>query len=398
MVHVMDGSWAPWPAFDDEQVEAAARVLRSGRVNYWTGTEGREFEREFAEYTGVRHAVFVANGTVGLEAALEALALPAGSQVVTTPRTFIATSSAIVRQGLVPVFADVDPDSGCITAATIQAALTPATSAVVVVHLGGWPADVPEIRALCDERGLRLVEDCAQAHGAMVGDRHVGTYGDISVWSFCQDKIITTGGEGGMIGTDDDELWRRAWAIKDHGKSWEAVYERAHPPGFRWLHEGFGTNYRGTEVQAAIGRIQYRRLDEWRRQRTANADALRTSLQALPALRVPVPRPGLTHAYYRLYADLDPAALSAGWTRDRVLDELGAVLSLPVLSGSCPEIYREEAFRASGLAPAAPLPVAHALSHTSLAFLVHPGLSPADMSAVGSAVTSIVGRATTESP
>ena len=243
---------APWPHYEQDEIDAVAEVLRSGKVNYWTGTQGREFEREFAESTGIKHAVFVANGTLALELALRALDLPPGSEVITTPHTFIATASAIVAVGLRPVFADIDPDSGNITPETIAAAITPRTSAVIVVHLGGWPARMPEIQELCRSHGLRLIEDCAQAHGAMIGDRHVGTFSDIAAWSFCQDKIITTGGEGGMVGTDDEALWRRMWSYKDHGKSWEAVYERDHPPGFRWLHDDFGSNWRATEMQAAM--------------------------------------------------------------------------------------------------------------------------------------------------
>lgn len=389
MVHVVDGPWPAWPAFDDEQVDAAARVLRSGRVNYWTGDEGRAFEREFADYTGIRHAVFVANGTVGLEAALEALDLPPGSDVVTTPRTFIATSSAIIRAGHRPVFADVDRDSGAITAETIEAALTPAARAVAVVHLGGWPADMPAIRDLCDRRGLRLIEDCSQAHGAMIDGQHVGTFADIAVWSFCQDKIITTGGEGGMVATDDPALWHRVWSLKDHGKSWAAVYEREHPPGFRWLHESIGTNFRGTEVQAALGRIQYRRLDEWRAERTANAERLAGRLRALPGLRVPTVPDRLVHAYYRLYAYLEPSALGPGWTRDRLIGSLA--LPAPVLSGSCSEIYREVAL--AGDAPAQPLTVAHELGETALAFLVHPGLGAAHMDATADALGSALAQA-----
>lgn len=389
MVHVVDGPWPAWPAFDDEQVDAAARVLRSGRVNYWTGDEGRAFEREFADYTGIRHAVFVANGTVGLEAALEALDLPPGSDVVTTPRTFIATSSAIIRAGHRPVFADVDRDSGAITAETIEAALTPDTRAVSVVHLGGWPADMPAIRDLCDRHGLRLIEDCSQAHGAMVDGQHVGTFADIAVWSFCQDKIITTGGEGGMVATDDPALWHRVWSLKDHGKSWEAVYEREHPPGFRWLHESIGTNFRGTEVQAALGRIQYRRLDEWRAERTANAERLAARLRALSGLRVPTVPDRLVHAYYRLYAYLEPAALGAGWTRDRLIGSLA--LPAPVLSGSCSEIYREVALADD--APAQPLPVARELGETALAFLVHPGLGAQHMDATADALGSALAQA-----
>lgn len=388
----VDG-YAPWPVFDDEQIAAVADVLRSGKVSYWTGEHGRAFEREFAVYTGIAHAVFVANGTLGLEAAIEALDLPAGSDVITTPRTFIASSSAIIRRGHRPVFADVDLDSGNITASTILEAMTARTRAVLVVHLGGWPADMHAIRALCDERGLRLIEDCSQAHGAMIGERHVGTFGDVCVWSFCQDKIISTGGEGGMVATDDVELARRVWSIKDHGKSWDAVYRRTHPPGFRWLHESFGSNYRGTEVQAVIGRIQYRRLDAWRVERTVNAGVLADLLADTPGVRVPVPDPASTHAYYRLYAYLDLDALNAGWTRDRVLAEAGIDRKVPVLSGSCSEIYREVAFAASDSVPAHRLPNAQLLGDNALAFLVHPGMTADELTSAATSVSRTVKQA-----
>jgi dTDP-4-amino-4,6-dideoxygalactose transaminase len=381
--------------FDQEQIDAAAEVLRSGRVNYWTGDQGRAFEREFAEITGIAHAVFVANGTVGLEAAIEALDLPVGAQVVTTPRTFIASSSAIIRNGLRPVFADVELDSGNISASSIKDALTPETRAVLVVHLGGWPADMHEIRRLCDERSLVLIEDCSQAHGAMVSDRHVGAFADVSVWSFCQDKIITTGGEGGMVATNDDALGKRIWSLKDHGKSWDAVYQRDHPPGFRWLHESFGSNFRGTEIEAALGRIQYGRLDAWRAERTANAALLSSKLSDIDCVRIAVPDETLTHAYYRLYAYLDLDALGEGWTRDRVLEKASALQPIPVLSGSCSEIYREVAFVGTESVPTAPLPNAHTLSATAMAFLVHPGLAAESLDGVATALRTVLADATT---
>ncbi len=388
------GGYAPWPVFDAEQVDAAADVLRSGRVNYWTGENGRLFEQEFAAAIGVEHAVFVANGTVGLEAALESLSLTRGSQVVTTPRTFIASSSAIVRAGMRPVFADVDDDSGNITAESITEALTPDTRAVLVVHLGGWPADMHEIRRVCDEHNLFLIEDCSQAHGATIGGVHVGTFGDIGVWSFCQDKIISTGGEGGMVSTNSADLWRRIWSLKDHGKSWDAVHSKDHPPGFRWLHESFGSNFRGTEVQAVIGRIQYRLLDDWHEMRTRNAMTLVQDLADTPYVRIPSPAAGFAHAYYRQYAYIDIDALADGWTRDRVVQEVSDRQPVPVQSGSCSEIYREMAFDKTDSRPAVPLANAHRLAQSAIAFLVHPGLTEETMSTTARALTEVLDRAT----
>lgn len=389
----MSYSHAPWPSYDEETVEAVADVLRSGRVNYWTGSNGREFEQEFARFTGLDHAVFVANGTVALELALRALELPHGSEVITTPRTFIASSSAIVAAGLRPVFVDVDPDSGNITPTNVEAAINPRTSAVLLVHLAGWPADLPAMRTICDAHDLALIEDCSQAHGAMLGGAHVGTYGDVSAWSFCQDKIVTTGGEGGMVGTSSRSLWESMWSYKDHGKSWDAVYNRSHPPGFRWLHESFGTNWRATEMQAAIGRKQYALLPQWHQERTRNAAALAASLSNIPGLRVPLPPVGAEHAYYRLNAYVDSDSLQEGWTRDRILQEVDRRWGVPAFSGSCSEIYREQAFVLADVAPPEPLPVASRMSLESLAFLVHPGLTDADLAAVADAFADVMKEA-----
>ena len=379
-----------WPRFEQDEIDAVAEVLRSGKVNYWTGTQGREFEREFAEFTGVAHAVFVANGTLALELALRALDLPAGSEVITTPHTFIATASAIVALGLRPVFADIDADTGNITPETIAKAISPQTSAVIVVHLGGWPARMPEIQALCHDRRLRVIEDCAQAHGAMIGDRHVGTFSDVATWSFCQDKIISTGGEGGMAATNDLDLWRSMWSYKDHGKSWEAVYEWQHPPGFRWLHESFGSNYRGTELQAAIGRIQYSKLPEWHGQRTENAQFLADLLDTIPGVRVPRPAPSETHAYYRLYARLNLSALPAGWDRDQVIGEMDK-RGTPLSVGSTAELYRERSFRDPDAAQVTPLRGAVERGSDALAFCVHPGLDNSWLTAVATSLAQVIG-------
>ncbi|GGM13505.1 DegT/DnrJ/EryC1/StrS family aminotransferase [Deinococcus aerophilus] len=389
----LDRTLAPWPVFEPDEIEAVTEVLRSGKVNYWTGTEGREFEKEYAAVLGVPYAVALHNGTQALELALYALGVGEGDEVITTPRTFIASASAAVMRGATPIMADIDRDSGNITAETIRAVLTPRTRAIIVVHLAGWPADMAPIMDLAREHNLYVIEDCAQAHGAKYGGQHVGTIGHVGCFSFCQDKIMTTGGEGGLLVTHDEDLWRKAWSFKDHGKSFDAVYHREHPLGFRWLHESFGTNWRMLEVQAAIGRLQLRKLPEWTRQRQANARVLQDRFSALSALRVPQTPEGSEHAQYKFYVYVRPERLRAGWDRDRIMAEVVA-RGAPCYTGTCSEIYLEKAFVNAGLGPAERLPAAQELGETSLMFLVHPTLTEEDMHAVADVVTDVLNEAT----
>lgn len=383
---------APWPYFDADQIDAATCVLACGKVNTWTGQETTAFEQEFAQWCGTQFAIAIANGSLALSAAYLAIGLGPGDELITTPRTFIATASSAVLLGAKPVFADVDRDSGAITAATIAPLITPRTKAIAVVHLGGWPADMPAIADLARAHGLAVIEDCAQAHGARIDGQSVGSFGDVAAWSFCQDKILTTAGEGGMVSTSRPELWDSMWAFKDHGKTHNAVFGHEHPPGFRWLHERFGSNFRLTELQSAIGRIQLQRLPEWTAARTSNAFLLAEMLRDLPAVRVPLPPEGFTHAWYKFYAFVKQDALAEGWCRDRILSEIAA-LGYPALSGSCSEIYLEKCFQDAGLAPAERLPVARELGDTSLSFLVHPTITPEQMAAYADAVRMVVQRA-----
>lgn len=389
---MLDTPFSPWPSFDAEEADAVARVLLSNRVNYWTGEEGRAFENEFAQWAGAAHGVALANGTVALDASLKALGLGAGDEVVVSPRTFLASASSIVNAGAAPVFADVDPDSQNITAKSVEAVLTARTKAILCVHLAGWPCEMDALRALALSRGLFLIEDCAQAHGARYRGKSVGTLGDIAAWSFCQDKIITTGGEGGMVTTNDRALWAAVWSYKDHGKSWEAVYERAHPPGFRWLHDGFGTNGRLTEMQSAIGRIQLGRLPQWHRARTNNANAIMAAARRCPVLRVPEIPAHIEHGWYKAYAFIRPEAMRADWSRDRILAEINA-LGVPCYSGSCSEIYLEKAFEGTTFRPAQGLPVARNLGETSLMFLVHPTLSQDEIAKTCDVLETVCGQA-----
>jgi len=390
---MLNTSFPPWPHFSEEEIEQVAHLLRSGRVNYWTGDEGRAFEREFAAAVGTTQAVALANGTLALDLALQVLGIGPGDEVVVTPRTFLASVSCVVNAGATPVFADVDRDSGNLSPATIAPMLTERTRAIIPVHLAGWPCDMEPIMDLAGARGIAVIEDCAQAHGARYLGRSVGAIGTVGAWSFCQDKIITTGGEGGMLTTDDAELWSRMWSYKDHGKSWEAVYERQHPPGYRWLHESFGTNWRMLEVQAAIGRIQLRRLAEWTAARTRNAEFLHALCVRFPAaLRAPLPPEGSTHAYYRFYAYVRQDGLREGWTRDRIVAAVND-LGVPLYHGGCSEVYLEKAFDGTGFAPLQRLPAARELGETSLMFLTHPTIGEDDLARMDNAFTRVMAEA-----
>jgi dTDP-4-amino-4,6-dideoxygalactose transaminase len=387
-------SFSPWPLYTVEEANAVNRVLLSNKVNYWTGAECRQFEKNFAAWLGVEYAVALANGTVALDLALKALNIQPGDEVVVTPRTFIASVSCIVNAGAVPVFADVDIDSGNITAKTIEAVLTSKTKAIICVHLAGWPCDMDPIMALARQYDLKVIEDCAQAHGARYKGRNVGTIGHIGAWSFCQDKIMTTGGEGGMVTTNEVDLWRRMWSFKDHGKSYDAVYSAKHPAGFRWLHESFGTNWRMMEMQAVIGLIQIERMASWTVQRNLYASQIRAALKQFSdndgPIRIPqfsclncidktcnstsVSSGGCVHAYYKYYIYLRLENLAFGWTRERIIAEINAN-GVPCFSGSCSEVYLEKAFDDVKFKPTNRLPVAKELGETSMAFLVHPSLT-----------------------
>jgi len=377
--------FSPWPSFSEEEGNAVRGVLLSNKVNYWTGTEGRDFEKEFAAWCDAEYAIALGNGTLALDVALKALNIGLGDEVITTSRTFLASASSIVTSGAKPVFADVDRNSQNITAGSIAAVLTPQTKAVIVVHLAGMPAEMDAIMQLAEKYGFSVIEDCAQAHGAKYKGRSVGTIGHIGAWSFCQDKIMTTGGEGGMVTTNSKQYWDYMWSYKDHGKSWDAIYNRQHPPGFRWLHDSFGTNWRMTEMQAAIGRIQLRRMDDWTKKRNDNANVIWQACQKYKALRVPSVQcagcdlscthiTGCVHAAYKCYVFVETSYLKDGWDRDRIMNAITAA-GVPCFSGSCSEVYLEKAFDGTGFRPKERLPNAKELGETSLMFLVHPTLT-----------------------
>jgi dTDP-4-amino-4,6-dideoxygalactose transaminase len=395
---MLNTPFSPWPSFTQEEADAVQNVLLSNKVNYWTGQEGREFEKEFASYTDCKYAIAVANGTLALDLALVALSIGLNNggcktdEVIVTSRTFLASASSIVTAGAKPVFADVDANSQNITAATIQNVITKNTKAIIAVHLAGMPCEMDEIMEQFNEQGIVVIEDCAQAHGAKYKGKSVGSIGHVGAWSFCQDKIMTTGGEGGMVTTNDESLWKKMWSYKDHGKSWDAIYNKEHPPGFRWLHESFGTNWRLTEMQSSLGRIQLKRMSDWFTKRNTNAKAIEKTLAEFSCVRLIEVPDYIQHAQYKFYAFIKPELLSVGWSRDRIVDEINA-LGVPCFQGSCSEVYLEKAFDNTEYRPKTYLPTARELGETSLMFLVHPTLTDKEINKTLAVINDILAQA-----
>lgn len=396
---MLNTAFEPWPNFTQQEADAVSQVLLSNKVNYWTGTECREFEKEFAAWAGTDYAVALANGTLALDVALQAMGIGEGDEVIVTPRSFIASVSTVVNAGAMPVFADVEADTGNISARTIAPHITDKTKAIICVHLAGWPCDMDEIMALAKQHNLWVIEDCAQAHGAKYKGKPVGSIGHVGAWSFCQDKIMTTGGEGGMVTTNDKALWQKMWEYKDHGKNYDSIYHKQHPPGFRWLHDSFGTNWRMMEMQAVIGRIQLKKMAEWTKIRTQNAKILREALTQFAGerqfLRIPdiefhqVMGGDSVHAYYKYYVYVRPENLPENINRDSILNALNEK-KIPCFSGSCSEIYLEKAFDNHPSRPNARLTVAKELGETSLMFLIHPTLTTNEMQTIATTTVDVL--------
>jgi dTDP-4-amino-4,6-dideoxygalactose transaminase len=338
---------SPWPYYEQDEIEAATAVLLSRKVNYWTGEIGKRFEQEYALSVDKRFGIALSNGTVALELALRAFNIGPGDEVIVASRSYVASASCVLIVGATPVFADVDIASGNLSAETIAPHITKKTKAVIPVHIGGLPSDMPGIMQLAEQQNIKVIEDCAQAHGASIANVKVGGWGHAAIFSFCQDKIISTGGEGGMLVLDDEQAYKAAWAYKDIGRDFDAVYHQQHPPGFRWYTHTAGSNFRMTEVQAAIGLKQLSKLNAWISRRNVIAQKLVAALSQASFIKFPsVSHSDVTHAYYRVYGLIDLKSQSDAENHS-LRNEFVASLSemgLPCFSGSCSEIYLEKAF------------------------------------------------------
>lgn len=386
---VRNTSWPVWPSYAEDEIVTVEEVLRSGKVNYWTGDQGRKFEQEFSCHCDREHAVVVSNGSVALELALRSLCIGDGDEVIVPCRSFIASASSVVLVGAKPVFSDIDPISQVVTVAMLKQAVTEKTKAIIVVHLAGWPCEMKDIMSFARERSLYVIEDCAQAHGASIYGKPVGSFGDIAAFSFCQDKIMTTGGEGGMLVMDNEVHWKKAWEYKDHGKDYESIYSGKHESGFRWVHKTFGTNWRLTEMQSAIGRLQLKKLSTWNRQRKSNAEYLYEGLKDVAGLMINMPGEHINHAWYKFYVFVGKNILNNRWTRDRIISSINAE-GIPCITGSCGEIYMEGAFQKSGYVPQERFRNAKLLADTSLMFQLHPTMTANELKDTISAVKKVM--------
>ena len=378
-----------WPHFYSEDIDKVKEILLSGKINYWTGFEGREFEKEFSNYVGVKYSVAVDNGTNALILAAHALGISKGDEVIMSPRTFVASAFSIMHLGAKPVFVDIDRNSQNMDTNLIEEAITPNTKAIMAIHLAGWPCEMDKIQEICNKHNLYLIEDCAQAHGAKYKGISVGSFGDVNAWSFCQDKIMTTAGEGGMVTTNNKDYWSTVWSFKDHGKNYDTVYNKEHPPGFRWLHEDHGTNARMTEIQSAIGRLQLKKLDKWIDKRTHLSNIFNNSFKDFDGLRIAIPPPHIKHAYYKYYVFTEPEKLKSDKDRDFIMNSLND-LGIACYSGSCSEIYKEKAFDKIFSNQKPSLKIANELGETSLMFLVHPTIDENDIYKIAEETKKII--------
>jgi sugar O-acyltransferase (sialic acid O-acetyltransferase NeuD family) len=342
-----------WPQYTEKMINNVSEILKSGKVNQWTGNKVKEFEKKYAEYFGVKWAIAVTNGTVAIDLCLRAIGLQHGDEVIVTPRSFLASATAISTCGGIPVFVDVDINTQNITLDNIKKGISKKTKAVILVHLAGITCDCEEIVEWCHKHHIYVIEDCAQCHGAKYNNKYAGTFGDINAWSFCQDKIISTGGEGGMVTTNNEELFKKAWSYKDHGKNYDKILDensdlfKNEPPRagfFRNVHDSIGTNFRMTEIQASLGLDSLELLDEWIQIRRKNAKQLSECLKKYHFLEVLEYNEKYYHCYYKYYFYVKDSILGHKQIRDFIIQEF-IKAGISAIQGSCSEIYKEGGYK-----------------------------------------------------
>ncbi len=334
-----------WPSLDETAIKAVEQVLRSGKVNYWTGRRGMEFEQEYARWQGSKYAISVATGTAALHVSLSALGIGPGDEVIVPSYTFIASSFSIVQAGAIPRFADVNLEDHCLSVESAEKLVTRRTKAVMPVHLYGNVCDMDKIQAFARKHNLYVIEDNAEAFGGSYKGKKTGTLGDIAGCSFCQNKTFTTGGEGGMVTTDHEDLAWEARSFRDHGYD---VKERlnllALEQKLPYIHNRVGWNYRMTEMQSAIGLAELARMDTWNMPaRRRNGRILLETLGALPQVKyVPIDSSERRNGWYVCAFSLDLEKMSCDIKQ---FVEAAAAEGAPVWKVFWPQCHTEKAFQ-----------------------------------------------------
>ena len=353
-----------WPRHSTKEIQLVNKIIKSGRVNQWTGEYVNKFEKKFCKYFNLNYSLAVANGTVGLEAAINSFNLNKGSEIVVTPRSFIASASSVLKMGFKPVFSDVDLNSQNIELDNIKKVITKKTKAIICVHLAGYPTDMKPIMEYARKKNIYIIEDCSQAHGAKINNKYVGTFADISVWSFCQDKIISTLGEGGMIATNNSKLYKRLLSYRDHGKNFNQLSKIRNLNQFNYINDFIGTNIRMTEIQAAVGYLQLNNLAKWVNARNNIIKQIEKKLFNIKKGIVLIEYPkNIKHAFYRYYFFIKNNQFKNGWNYLKLINALRKK-DKSFFIGGCPEIYNEKIF--SKYRPSKKLTNTFLLSKTSI--------------------------------
>ena len=380
-----------WPHVSKSETILINKVLKSNKLNYWTGNNCKLFEQEFSKYIGKKYGVSLCNASVALDISLKAFNFKKGDEIVVTPRSYISSASCVINNYLKPVFADIDPNSQNINGETIKKVITNKTKAIILVHLAGYPCEMSEIMNIAKKYKLKIIEDCSQSHGAMYRNKFTGSFGDIAIWSFCNDKIMNTLGEGGMLCVNNKKLYKKIWSLKDCGKNYSKFINNKKSYNFKWVHDFYGTNLRLTEVQAVVGRYQLKKLNYWVNTRKKYSSIILNNVKGLNIVNFHQVPSYIKHSYYRCYLRLNKKNIKKNWNKAKIIKAMNSK-GIPCNSGSCPEIYKEKAFLNLKI-KFKKKKIASAISDEYIAFMVHPTLEKKNIIKISKTIKEILIKA-----
>ena len=332
-----------WPNFSQNLIQKVVKVIKSGNINYTYGTQGKKFENFFSKYIGNKYSIALCNGTAALEVALKSLELPKKSEIIVPARSFFSSAACIVNTGHIPIFADVDLITQNISIQDVKKKITKRTKAIICVHLGGMPCDMYNLKKIAKKNNLKIIEDCSQAHGASIENKKIGSFGDISTWSFCTDKIISTLGEGGMISTNKKKLYEFCKSYINHGT--KLKNDKKNFNKFIYNKDSFGTNLRLTEIQSCSGLEQLKNLKKIQIKREKmSKDYFNLIMKNQNHLYSYYPPQKTKSAWYRFYFFIKSDVKNYKKIRNKIIKNLKQK-NLRCFTGACPEIYLEKSFK-----------------------------------------------------